>query len=951
LPVSKSSADQRKGRCGRVENGVRIRLYSEEDYTGRPLYTPPEILRANLAEVILRMMDLNLGDISDFPFIDRPSVKSIQDGFSLLTELGAISDNSINDKSTKTAQYTLTKKGKLMAKIPLDPRLSCMLIEAQQRGCVEDIKVIASVLSLQDPRDRPVEIAIDADKAHEKFLDAQSDFITLLNIWKHFKNACKKDKSTTISMSKMKKFCRDNYLSFKRMREWQDIHFQIASIMKEHSASHQQSQQTNVKNKKTRNKDNFTLKYTAIHKSILSGFLSNIAFKKDQNLFHASQNRQAMIFPGSSLFNRAGSWIVAAEMVETSRLFARTTANIDPLWLEELGGHLCKYTYLHPHWEKNRSEVVATEQVTLFGLIISTGRIVPYGPVAPEESTEIFIKHALIQCDVKEKLPFMDYNQTRVRDIENIENRLRRKDILVSEEDLYAFYKKRLPVCYSMPMLKKVLKQKNDDHFLRMTPEDLSLYFPKEDELSLYPESIRLGNQDYNTVYNYDPGKESDGVTVQIPSSLASLVPHEQIDWLVPGLYKDKITALIKGLPKEFRKKLVPLPDTIEIIFTEMPKSDDSLISALGSFIYNRFDIDIPASAWPEQALPDHLQMRIAITDAKGKELVSSRNKAVLSHHKGQKRNYALTDDVKKSIEKWKQSDITKWNFGDLPETIHIPSKKGQGMIMYPGLETTIQTTKTLNLNLFITKEGAMAAHLSGVEALYKIHFSKDLKFLKKRLSLPKEIKDKAVYFGGAKQFEKTLLEGVTSRLFKKNIRVQKDFYSHADTVATKILPLGSELLDNSILVLSAYHETRSTISNLEAKVQPNSPGFSFLEHMRQELTKLVPNNFVELYYTDKFPNIVRYLNAMTMRITRAMDNLEKDQRKADEVAVFTDSLHVLLKSISANTSEEKKNAIEDFFWMIEEYKISVFAQELKTTIPVSKKRLNTKLKEIERMR
>jgi len=951
VPVSKSSADQRKGRCGRVENGVCIRLYSEEDYTGRSLYTPPEILRANLAEVILRMIDLNLGDISEFPFIDRPSERSILDGFNLLTELGAISDNSLKERSGKKTKpkFTLTQKGKLMAKIPLDPRLSRMLIEAQQKGCVEDIKIIASVLSLQDPRERPIEKAIDADKAHEKFLDPHSDFITLLNIWKHFNNTCKKNRASATSMNQIKKYCKKHYLSFKRMREWQDIYSQVSAILKEHG-SRQIHRNMDTKSLKVSAKQNFTPSYTAIHKSILSGFLSNIAFKKDKNLFHASQNRQAMIFPGSSLFNKAGNWVVAAEMVETSRLFARTTANIDPGWLEKLGGHLCKYKYLHPHWEKGRSEVVALEQVTLFGLIIVTGRIVSYGPVNPEESTEIFIRNALVQCDVKEMLPFMEHNKTLVRDIENIENRLRRRGILVSEEDLYEFYRQRIPVCYSLPMLKEFIKQKGDDGFLRMKAEELSLYSPKKEELSLYPESIKLGDRDYSTLYNYDPGKKDDGVTVQVPSILAAAIPHEQIDWLIPGLYKEKITALIKGLPKEFRKKLVPLPNTIEIILNEMPRSDASLITAMGSFVYNRFGIDIPASAWPEESLPDYLKMRIAITDAKGKELVSSRDKTVLSRHVGPDMKNNLTDDVKQSIAKWKQSDIKKWDFGDLPETIHITSEKGQDVIMYPGLQINPQSPKTIDLDLFTTKDESAIAHPLGVKALYKIHFTKDLKFMKKRLSLPKKIIDKTVYFGGAKQFEKILFDGITSRLFKKNIRVQKDFYSYAVSIASTVLPMGTKLLDSAVNILDAYHETRSTISNLEAKVKSNSQGSAFLEHMRIEMANLVPDNFIELYDIDKFPDIVRYLKALTVRITRAMDNFEKDQNKADDIAVYTDNLNALLKSISASTSEEKKKAIEDFFWMIEEYKISVFAQELKTAMPVSTKRLNSKFKEIERM-
>ncbi|MCJ7773110.1 MAG: DUF3418 domain-containing protein, partial [Desulfobacterales bacterium] len=698
-------------------------------------------------------------------------------------------------------------------------------------------------------------------------------------------------------MNQMKKYCKENYLSFKRMREWQDIYSQVSSILKEHGG-HRRQRINNLKIIKGSAKQRFTSTYTAIHKSILSGFLSNIALKKEKNIFNASKNRQAMIFPGSSLFNKAGTWIVAAEMVETSRLFARTTANIDPEWLEELGGYLCKYKYHHPHWERNRNEVVSTEQVTLFGLIIVTGRMVPHGPVNPAEATEIFIRNALVQCDVKDKPPFMVHNQELVVKIETMENRLRRKDILVSEEDLYEFYRHRISACYSMPMLLKLIKQKENDSFLRMTAEELSRYFPKEEELSLYPESIKLGDRNFDTVYNYDPGIEKDGVTVKIPSALAASVPHEQIDYLVPGLYKEKISALVKGLPKELRKKLVPLPITVDIILKEMPRIDASLITALGSFIYKRFGVDIPASAWPEASLPDHLRMRISITDAKGRELISSRDKSVLAKHNSGEMRQALTDDVKQAMEKWKKSDITKWDFGDLPDTVHIQPAKGHDFTMYPGLQNNPENPKNVCLNLFTSRDEAATAHLYGVAALYEIHFAKDLKFLKKILIMPKAITPKTVYFGGEKKFEKILYNGITSRLFKKNIRSQKDFYAYTDSVASTILPQGTKLLDSTFPVLEAYHETQSVISGLEMSVKSNSSGSVFFDHMRLELAKLVPDNFIDLYDVDKFPDIVRYLKAMSIRITRAMDNLEKDQKKADEIAVYTESLSKLLKSL-----------------------------------------------------
>lgn len=948
-PVSKSSADQRKGRCGRVENGICIRLYSEEDYHSRPLYTPPEILRANLAEVILRMIDLKLGNISDFPFVDRPAEKSIRDGFNLLTELGAIDEDTSSLKGKQKTPYVLTDKGKLMAKIPLDPRLSRVLIEAKKRGCLEEISVLASALSLQDPRERPAENKADADKAHEKFQNAHSDFMTLLNIWQDFNDTCKKTNSAGISMNQMKKYCRENYLSFKRMREWRDIYFQITAILREQKRFHHNLQESKIAEAPTGN--NFTPRYTAIHKAILSGFLSNIAEKKEKNIFSASKSRQAMIFPGSSIFNKAGSWIVAAEMVETTRLFARIAADIDPEWLEEPGGSLCRYTYLNPHWEKGRSEVVAEEHVTLFGLVIVSGRTAPYGPVNPEEATELFIRNALVPDDVKERLPFLIHNQQLIHELENMENRLRKKNILVSEDDVAEFYRHRIPVCYNIPMLSKFIKQKGGDRFLRMTEEDLSRYLPEEEELSLYPEQITLGNRAYAAVYDYEPGRETDGVTVKIPSALAATVPPDQIDWLVPGFFRDKITTLLKGLPKDIRKKLVPLPETVEIIIKEMPRKNAPLVSALGSFIYKRFGVDVPASAWPEKSLPAHLRMRIAITDNKGREVARGRDKAVLTQFSGIRASDRLTEGLQEAVANWEKTGIRKWDFGDLPESVLLKTKNGPELIAFPGLEKHPDLSQGLDLKLFLNRDEALSSHLEGVESLYRIHFSRDLKFLKKRLILPRGIAPKTLYSGGAKQVEIFLFEGVTHRLFKKNIRTEKAFYDHAASMAPGILPLGTDLLNNVIPVLEAYHDTRSLLSGLASKTGKNSPVFAFFENMRTEANNLIPQNFILLYAVDKLPDLVRYLKAMAIRITRASDNLEKDQRKAEDVKVYTDALSDLVKTLSPSTSPEKRKALEEFFYMIEEYKISIFAPEIKTAMPVSKKRLDEKLKEIERMR
>jgi len=954
--ISKSSADQRKGRCGRVENGVCIRLYSEEDFENRPLFTSPEILRANLAEVILRMISLKLGDISNFPFIDKPALKSIQDGFDLLYELGAIVLESKQKKKEKQ-HFSLTEKGRLMAKMPVDPRLSRMLIEARTEGCLESLIVIASALSIQDPRERPAEKAQEADQAQKMFCDPSSDFITLLNIWNKYHEVLTKEKTT----GRIKKFCKTHYLSFMRMREWRDIHAQISDVLKEHGPDDKDKTAVESritkrafpgkqKRKNTIPDTEFSDLYTAIHKSLLSGLLSNIAMKKEKNIFQATKGKEVMIFPGSSLFNTAKEWIVAAELVETSRLFARTCGNIDNTWLEKLGGNLCKYTYLDPHWERKRGEVVAYEQVTLFGLIIIPKRQVSYGRINPDQATEIFIQSALVERDVRDKFAFMIHNQNLIDNVKNMEDRIRRKDILVGEADLFDFYMKRLKGCYDIRTLRKYLKQRKNDHFLRMKPEDITRYALDEKELSLFPDRIDLGGLSLDCTYRFEPGSSDDGVTVNIPAPMTAVVPSESLEWLVPGLYREKITTLIKGLPKTFRKKLVPVTNTVNIIINEMPKTKTSLITALGNFIYTRFGVDIPSSAWPDDLLPDHLKMRISVTDAKGKELFSCRDPNTLNHHVSKKAAPAESAEMGAAKKNWERTHITRWDFPDLPEYIDLKDKNITQWLVYPGLQKVDPKEKSVNLRLFQSSEEAMESHKEGVALLFILHFSKDLKFLKKILTLPKDMEKKSNYFGGPAHFEKRLYERIINKLFFKNIRSKDAFLAYAESIAQSILSEGRELLNQSLLVLEAYHETRTTIYILETAHNTNRAVLEFLKGLRTELSNLVPETFIDLYNAGRMIHLVRYMKALEIRAQRAVVDFEKDRAKSHDIQIFTQSLNRLLKELSPTTSKEKRDAIEAYFWLIEEYKVSIFAQELKTSVPVSKKRLKEKLKEIERM-
>jgi len=948
--ISQSSAEQRKGRCGRVENGICVRLFSEEDFLSRPIFTPPEILRANLAEVILRMIALKLGDISEFPFIDRPEAKSIQDGFDLLVELGAITPSSKPEVPGTKHPYKLTKTGKLMAKMPIDPRLSRMLIEAQTRGCLEEMVVIASALSIQDPRERPSEKAEIADQAHKTFYDPFSDFITLLNIWNKYLETWNSEKTTSQKFKKIKKFCNTHFLSFKRMREWSDIHGQLRQILREYRFRQHRIPLSAGQNR-TRESDEYTPHYTVIHKSILSGFLSNIATQKEKNFFQAAKGREVMIFPGSTLFNRAKTWVVAAEMVETSRLFARITANIDNGWLEELGKDLCKYTYLEPHWERKRGEVVAYEQVSLFGLIIIPRRPISFGRINPDEASEIFIQSALVEGDVKKKMPFMIHNHDLIDDTRDMEDRIRRRDIIVSEDEMSRFYLKRLKGCYDIRTLHHRIKKKGNDNFLRMKPEDLLRYQPDEEELSLFPESIDIGKQHFDCNYRFMPGEPEDGITVKIPSSFASIVPLEPMDWLVPGLYREKITALVKGLPKSYRKKLVPLATTVDIIANEMPKTNRALISELGNFIYKRFGLEIPASAWPVGHLPEHLKMRISITGPKGEELRVGRDPAILRQGAPDTASPRLLCEFEDTRRKWEKAGFTRWDFQDLPETIGIKGETIAEWLVYPGLEKEFfQKKPSVSLRLFLQQDEAVQSHKEGVAALFAIHFAKDLKFLKKSLTLPKKTQKLADYFGGAKQFENLLYDRVLQTLFYRNIRSRDAFYAHAEFVAPSILESGRELLDKSVAVLEAYHETRSVLYNLETAHSDSTAVLEFINGLRTELGRLVPENFIQLYDRDRIVHLVRYIKAIAVRAQRGLANFEKDQAKVREIRFFINKLDELLQGLSPAASEEKRSAIEAYFWLIEEYKVSVFAQELKTAFPVSKKRIEKKLSEIERM-
>ena len=953
VPISQSSADQRLGRCGRMSAGVCIRLFSEDDYRQRPRYTQPEILRSNLAEVILRMLHLKLGDPGQFPFIDSPQEKSVQDGFNLLVELGAIkrrkysrprkaakskSSNKLKSQVSPTPiQYVLTAIGRLMVKLPIDPRLSRIIIEADNRGCLGEIAVIVAALSIQDPRERPLEKEAQADKAHKAFAHPQSDFLSLLNIWHALRQQTHSDRY----LQSLKKFCQTNFFSFKRMREWQDIYQQITTVLKENGFRVERE----VQPVPIKIDTPFSRRYTRIHQSILSGFLSNIAQKKEKQYFQGPRDRQTMIFPGSGIFDTPGQWIVAAELVDTSRLFSRTCANIDVAWLEEFGGEQCHRTFRNPRWSAKKGTVVADEQVTLFGLIIVSGRVVNYGPIDPDESNRIFIMQGLIPGKINPSFAFLNHNQSLDQSVVDLEHRIRRKDIRVDDKDIFQFYHTRLAGVYDIDGLKKKIASKGGDTFLKMIAEDFMLYNPDPVELAAFPDTIQIGQQSFPVQYEFDTSAKNDGITVNIPAAFTSAITPAQSDWLVPGLLKEKIESLVKSLPKAYRKKLLPISKTVQVIVNEMPRYSGPLATALSSFIHDRLGVDIPAVIWSQISLPDHLKMRIALTDNEDNILAAGRDIA------GLKARYASEPDPKILNDarlKWQRQDIEAWDFGDLPDTIAVGAKPQGSWILHPSLKIENQT---VCIYLFVDKAAADASHRQGVAHLFRKYLAKELKHLKKNLRLPKEYHAAAARFGGVAEVEKQIYEEVTANLFQKNIRTQQRFFDYLKNLSQQgIHRLGQDLIQAVAPILESLESTQSNLKQWALSNLNNTHIMDFLTRLEKHLSRLVPQNFIHLYTRDQMAHIPRYVKAVQIRAQRGVVNFEKDQTKEKFLSVYTDQLNTVIKNLKPDATQEKRQAIEDLFWLLEEYHVSLFAQELKTAVPVSERKIKAAIQAIELM-
>jgi ATP-dependent helicase HrpA len=922
VAVSRASCDQRKGRCGRVGPGICVRLYSEEDYRNRPEYTPPEILRTNLAEVILRMISLRLGEPAKFPFLDPPSGRAIQDGYALLTELGALDRHRC-----------LTAHGRLMARLPLDPRISRMIIEARDHNALREVTIIAAGLSIQDPRVRPADKEAAADAAHARFSKTPSDFLFFLALWDAYHSTFDK----LHSLSRMRKFCVSHYLSFLRMREWRDIHEQISQVLGEEPGFAMNTQPAPPE---------------AIHRAILSGNLRNIAVKKDKNLYQTGGGREVMIFPGSSQYGKTGDWLMAAEMVETSRLYARTVAEINPEWIEPLAGELCRSSYSEPHWEKGRGQVVAFAKISLFGLVIVPRRKVNYGLIKPEEAGRIFIQSALVEGELKGEYPFLVANTTLVAQLQEMEDRLRLRTIMVDDQTLFDFYEKRLgPEVRDQRGLNQWLKTPGAQTRLTMTADDIRRQLPEAAALEQFPLTLAAGECELVLSYRFAPGEEDDGVTARIPLSLLPHLRPELFEWLVPGLLAEKVTFLLKGLPKGLRKQLVPIPQTAAEIMRDLPFGRGSLYRALEQVIGDSYKLRIAARDWPLADLPPHLRFRFRLLDGQGEVVSATRDfSALQSGVAGQTEVFSHTQMAGLKAQ-WEQKNITPAQFGEAPVSLPVSGANGalQGYV-YPGL--CFDEQEGVEQRLFMQENEARQSTRQTLLRLYCNEFAPQIKSLRKDLAIPRS--HWALYEGLAthEQINEDLWRFILFTVFDLHGGLIPSAAQFAARIAAvRKQGLSSLCRDIHAAVVLVLQERRATLDAI-AKVAGTSGKAAGedarLTEYRRQVSRVVSADFLQAAVLPGLPAMCRYLKALRIRLERARVSPGKDALKAQQVAV-----HEERYARAAGGKELSRVLLErlgEYREMIEEFKVSLFAQELGTAFPVSAKRLDAKWQEVDQL-
>jgi ATP-dependent helicase HrpA len=932
-PVAQSAANQRAGRCGRVANGVCIRLYDEDDYNKRPKFTDPEILRSSLAAVILRMKSLHLTDVERFPFIEPPSARAIADGYQLLQEVGAVNDEN-----------RLTGLGKKLAKLPLDPRVGRMILAAADSACLTEMLIVASALSVQDPRDRPMEHQQAADEAHKKFTDEKSEFLSYLKIWRWFEQAIEHKKTNR----QLQDNCRSNFLSQLRLREWRDVHSQLLTIVKEQGWRLNEKPGT----------------YDQLHMALLTGLLGNIGFKSDDEPgagYLGARGIRFHIWPGSALARKPGKWVMAAELVETTRLYARTIANITPEWIEKVGAHLLKKSWGEPRWEKRPAQVTASEKATLHGLTIYSQRRVHYGPMNPVEAREIFIRDALVAGDYDTRAPFFAHNRKLVKDIETLEHKSRRQDVLVDEQLIEAFYDKLIPA--------NVINGAGFEKWHKdATAEDPKLLFLNREELmrheaagittDLFPKTMSVTGIDMQLTYHFEPGSVRDGVTLHVPLFALNQVPRERCEWLVPGMLKEKVHLLLKSLPQKLRRHCVPLPEYAagfcERIAAKHNFGRGDLVDAIIADIRMQTSQMVKTTDFKLETLPAHHFMNFKVIDEHGRQLDMGRNLATLQADLGREARASFqklaegttvsmsvaTANVKeRAKEKAKEKEpaeaaaasapsqytnLTSWTFGVLPELLEI----AQGRLTLIGFPALVDKGTHCDLEVFDDPDVAARTHRTGLRRLFALQFKEQLKFVEKNIPGLQQMGMQFMTLGTQEELRDQIInKAIDIACLQDPLPADADaFNKRKDEGKSRLTLLVNEIARLVGQVLGEYYTLPKKLQNIKPEVAADIQG---------QLRELVHKRFVAETDFAQMAHYPRYLKAITVRLEKLRADPARDARL---MAEWQQAASQYQRAVKGQQRHDPR--MVEFRWLLEELRVSLFAQELRTPMPVSAKRL-----------
>ena len=940
-PVAQSAANQRAGRCGRVAAGVCIRLYDEQDYLLRPKFTEPEILRSSLASVILRMKSLHLADVETFPFIEPPLGRAIADGYQLLQELGAVDDDN-----------RLTKLGRELARLPLDPRVGRMILAAKENVCLTEVLIIASALSVQDPRDRPMEAQNAADAAHKKFADERSEFQSYLKIWKWFSDAIEHKKSNRL----LHEECRANFLSQLRLREWRDVHSQLLTIVREQGWRLNEAPAT----------------YEQLHTALLTGLLGNIGFKaEDEPHYLGARGIKFHIWPGSSLIKKAGKWIMAAELVDTTRLYARCIAQIQPEWLERVAGHLLKKSYGEPRWEKRTAQVSAYERATLYGLVVYSQRRIQYGLFNPKEAREIFIRDALVGGDFDTRAPFFAHNHKLIREIENLEHKSRRLDVLVDDELIAAFYDKLIPADIhngiSFEKWHKDVTAK-EPKLLYLNRDDLMRHEAAGVTTELFPKVMPVAGIDMTLSYHFEPGSPRDGVTLTVPLYALNQVSIDRTEWLVPGMLKEKVHLILKSLPQKLRRHCVPLPDYAagfcDRVQDKLTFGKGSLLDAVIADVREQTGIATKTTDYKLETLSAHQFMNFKVIDEHGRQLEMGRNLGALrSEFGGQAREsfqriaektaapIAGGNTVKvvagkpAAAQKDQKSggapavagahqNLTSWTFGELPELLEIQQGK-QTLIGFPAL---VDKKTHCDLEVFDDPDEAARVHRIGLRRLMALQLKEQLKFLEKNIPGLQQMGMQFMAIGSQEELRDQIIEQGLERACLQDPlpKNAEQFNARREEGKSRLGLLVNEIARLAGNVLTEYYTLPKKLQTVKAHTQA-------VNDIQSQMQALVSKRFIADTDYTHLTHFPRYLKAINVRIDKLRADPARDTRSMSE---WQQAAAPWQRALKERHGDPK---MDEYRWMLEELRVSLYAQELRTPMPVSVKRLQKVWESIER--